>query len=178
MSGDMARVVVVDEYHGKYEVNEFYRPIAEKLCQKFKELSKVPVKNIIFIDNTEGTGKTLDKVKFAQTGKVPTKWAEVLYQLTGKHYALFIEFFKRNIEEMSREQIVALVYHELRHITPGGDLRHHDLDDFSEMVEGLGRTWNTTKAIIPDLLDDDIDWDKLITGQGLLDFSGGLKVVR
>ena len=174
------RVVIVKEFMGKYNINEFYRPIAQALCKKFPEIKSVPINSLLFLDNTEGTGKSLDKIKYAQAGKVPGKWAEVIYQLTGNWYTNYIEFFKRNTEGMTREQIVALVYHELRHIMHDGNLQHHDVEDWSEMHRFFGRNWASTKAIIPDLLDDDIDWDVLESGQQRLNFgdTGGLKVVR
>ncbi|CCO08252.1 putative metallopeptidase [Desulforamulus hydrothermalis] len=161
MSSDNSRIVVVDEWNGKYVINDAYRPIAEALVCKFEELKHVPVKAILFIDNTEGTGKSMNKIKYAQIGKVPEKWQEIIYQVTGRTFQYFMEIFKRNIREMSREQIIALVYHELRHIDYDGGLKHHDIEDWSEMVYGLGLNWSSTKTVIPDLLAEGIDWSNI-----------------
>ncbi len=63
---------------------------------------------------------------------------------------------------MSAEQVVALVYHELRHIDEDGDLVKHDIEDWDSMVATLGKDWNSTKAEILDLLDDEFPgWDSL-----------------
>ena len=65
------------------------------------------------------------------------------------------------IERMSQEQIIALIYHELRHIGPDGDLRDHDIEDWDNMVATLGKDWNSTKAEVKDLLSDDFIWRSL-----------------
>lgn len=158
---NMERIVVVDEWSGKFNINEAYRLIAQALVEKFRELRHIPVKSILFLDNTEDSGKSRDRVKNAQIGKVPEKWQELIYQMTGRAFLYFMEFFKKNTEHMSREQIVALVYHELRHIDTKGDLCHHDIEDWGEMIRGLGVNWSSTKSMIPDLLDDDVDWDNI-----------------
>lgn len=40
---EQKNIIAVDEFGGKYFINEFYRPIAEALQEKFKELKYVPV---------------------------------------------------------------------------------------------------------------------------------------
>jgi hypothetical protein len=174
------RLVVIKEWSGKYAINEAYRPIAEGLVKKYPELRHIAPAAIIFIDNTEGSGKSRDKYKSAQTGKLPEKWSDVIHQLTGRRFDYYIEFFKRNIEQMSREQIVALVYHELRHIGPDGEIIHHDIEDWANMHYKLGANWASTRATIPDLLADGVDWDS-ITGPRLFDEPGDerkLKAVK
>lgn len=159
--GDSSRIVVVDEWNGKYVINEAYRPIAEALVGKFQQLRHIPVKSILFLDNTKGTGKSQDKVKNAQIGKIPDKWQEIIYQVSGRTFQYFMEFFKKNTMDMGPEQIVAIIYHELRHIDIVGDLKHHDIEDWSEMVYGLGLNWSSTKTVIPDLLADGVDWTNI-----------------
>lgn len=176
---DNSRIVVVDEWNGKYVINEAYRPIAEALTNKFRELRHIPVKSILFVDNEDGSGKSMDRIKNAQIGKVPDKWQEIIYQVSGRTFQYFMEFFKKNIRNMSREQIIALVYHELRHIGFDGDIKHHDIEDWSEMIHGLGLNWSSTKTIIPDLLAEGIDWSNINEmGQQMLFKDRALKVVK
>lgn len=157
------RLVVVDEWSGKYLVNEFYRPIAEALVKKFDEIKHVPVEYILFIDNTDSKGMNRNKIKYAQIGKLPEKWLEVIYQLTGRSFGYFMEVFKRNIQDLSREQIVALIYHELRHIGKDGEIVLHDIEDWANMHYKLGPDWANTKRVIPDLLEEGINWDIIYT---------------
>lgn len=155
------RLVKVDEWSGQYLVNDAYRPIAEALIEKYQELGHIIPSTILFVDNTTGTGTTLDRRKNAQIGKIPGKWQEIIQQLTGRKFYYCMELFKKNICEMSQEQIIALIYHELRHIGSDGDLRHHDIEEWAEVIERLGVDWDTTKRSLPDLLDDDVDWDSI-----------------
>lgn len=76
-------------------------------------------------------------------------------------FEYYIEFFKRNIADLSREQIIAVVYHELRHIGPDGEIVLHDIEDWANMHYKLGPRWATTKAAIPDLLAEGVDWDSI-----------------
>lgn len=168
MDIDTSRLVVLPEWGGKYVINEAYRPIAEKLVEKYTELRFKLVDEILFVDNTEDKGKQKDKFKKAQVGKIPEKYQEIIKQLTGRGFSYIMEFYKRNIEMMSREQIIALVYHELRHIGADGDLILHDIEDWANMHYKLGPDWSSTMRAIPDLLKDGVDWDS-ITGPNLFD---------
>jgi len=178
-------LVVVDEWSGKYFINEYYRPIAEKLVEKFPELKYAPVKNILFVENTEDERKKSHKTVFAQISKIPGRWEQIIQQMTGKQFEYMIEIFKENVAGMSREQIVAVIYHELRHIqltmdgdSPKIDLVGHDIDDFINMIEKLGANWPNTRARIPDLLDDSItNWDS-IQGPPTLFPESNLRVVK
>jgi len=74
---------------------------------------------------------------------------------------------------MEKEQIIALVYHELKHIDKYGDLVGHDIEDWTVMVDRLGPEWASTRAMIPNLLDIDVNWDR-IGGYGL--FPGEVRI--
>jgi len=163
MSGDPARIIVIDDWYGKYVINESYRPIAEALVKKYEELRHIQVKSVLFIDNTKGTGKTLNRRKYAQIGKIPERWQDLVYQMTGRVFMYFVEMFKRNIEHMSREQVVALIYHELRHIIPDGNMRHHDIEEWDNILTGLGTGWAAPNVSIPDLLEKDIGWNSIVS---------------
>ena len=176
--GKPENIIVVDTFTGRYFINEAYRPIAKALTEKYEELSHISVNNILFIENTNTAKKKSGSAIFAQIGTIPEKWEEIIYQTTGKKFYYMMEIFKVNVFAMSREQIVALIYHELRHIGPDGKLIGHDIEDWSNMVEKLGVNWGTTFASIPDLLDEDIDWDSIDGPTTLFPAETTLKVVK
>ena len=151
----------VENYRGKFVINEAYRPIAKALCVKFPELKHIPVDSILFLDLTEAKGVTGNKIKNAQISKMPDKWHKIIYQLTGRRFRYYMEFFKRNTGNMSKEQIIALIYHELRHIGMDGNLVHHDIEEWANMYHRLGVDWSHTKRKLPDLLDAEVDWDSI-----------------
>jgi hypothetical protein len=79
--------------------------------------------------------------------------------MTGYEY--IIEIRNWFINQMSKEQITALLYHELRHIGDGSIIKH-DIEDWNCMVATLGSDWATTQAQIIDILNDDFEqWDYL-----------------
>ena len=178
-------IIAVEEFDGKYKINEDYRPMAEALKSKFKELEYVPVKNILFIENMEDKRKKNNSIVYAQISKMPPKFEEIIYQVTGKYFEYMLEIFKENTMLMSREQIVALVYHELKHIQlvqskdgPKVDIVGHDVEDWLNMVEKLGLNWATTKGQIPDLLDKGISWESIEGPMNLFPAETSLKLVR
>jgi uncharacterized protein YqiB (DUF1249 family) len=184
-TGEIKSLVVVDEYGGEYSINEAYRPIAEHLKEKFEELEHVPVDSILFIDRQETKQKRANKTVCAQVSKVPTRFQAIIYQLTGYTFTFMIEVFKANTAYMTRPQIVALLYHEMRHIQlvvtdSGADIKivGHDIEDWTQMVEKLGVNWNSEKQQIPNLLDNSItDWDS-IEGPQMLFSEMNLRLVK
>lgn len=155
------KLLAVENYRGKFQVNEAYRPIAVSLCKKFPELKHVPTGSILFLDLTEAKGVTNNKIINAQISKMPEKWHEIIYQLTGRRFQYYMEFFQRNIGHMSKEQIILLIYHELRHVGMDGSLVHHDIEEWANMYHRLGVDWSATKRKLPDLLDTEVDWDSI-----------------
>ncbi|MFZ3172055.1 MAG: putative metallopeptidase [Carboxydocellales bacterium] len=178
-------IIAVEEFNGKYKINEDYRPIAEGLFAKFKELEYVPVKNILFIENTEDKRKKNNSIIYAQISKMPGKFEDIIYQVTKKHFEYMLEIFKENTLQMSRQQIIALIYHELKHIqlvrTPDGpkvDIVRHDVEDWFNMVEKLGVDWASTKGQIPNLLDENINWESIEGPDNLFPAETSLKLVK
>lgn len=155
------KLIQVEEFDGKYFINEAYRPIALALVRKYKELNHIIVGEILFVEDTESTKKKNGQIVFAQIGLIPEKWDDIVYQLTGKRFGYLMEIYKINIAMMSREQIFALIYHELRHIGIGGKMVDHEINDWINMVEKLGLDWNSTQRSIPNLLDEDVDWESI-----------------
>lgn len=162
MSNDAAVVVVVDEWSGKYVINDEYRPLANNLIRKYETLKHIPVGSILFLENTDSKGKNKNKVKYAQINKMPDKWQQIIKQLTGRYFGYYMEIYKRNTEKMSREQVIAAIYHELRHIGRDGEIIHHDIEDWADMYYHLGHDWATTKRVIPNLLDEGVNWDSIM----------------
>lgn len=182
---DNKNIIAVDEFNGKYKINENYRPIAQALVEKFKELEYVPVKNILFIENLEDKRKKNNAIVYAQISKVPGKWEEIIYQVTEKHFDYMMEIFKENTTEMSREQIIALIYHELRHIQivtkKDGrelDIVAHDVEEWLNMAEKLGLNWQSTMSQVPDLLADGVDWNSIEGPMNLFPAETSLKLVK
>jgi len=136
--------------------NWIYRPIAEKLVKKFPEIKHINPHRILFIEDTEWKKPNNNKKQWiARISKANKQFAE----MTGYDYIL--ETRRYYIERMSREQIIALIYHELRHIGFEGDIVPHDIEDWDNMIATLGKDWASTKAEIKNLIDDDIAWEEL-----------------
>lgn len=178
-------IIAVEEFTGKYKINESYRPIAEALKAKFEELKYVPVNSILFVEIDEDKRKKNNSTVYAQIGKVPSKWSDIIYQVTGKYFDYMLEIFKENIYHMSREQIVALIYHELRHIQlvatkegPKVDIVSHDVEDWLNMVEKLGLNWADTKSQVPNLLDASVNWESITGPATLFPEETALKLVK
>lgn len=136
--------------------NYYYRPIAEKLIEKFTEIRHINPHKILFIEDTDWEEKkTTGRTWMARVKIANKEFAD----MTGYDY--IIEFREFYTERMQKEQIVALVYHELRHIGTDGKLVKHDIEDWENMVATLGVDWATTLGDIPDLIDELDEWDEL-----------------
>jgi hypothetical protein len=97
--------------------------------------------------------------------------------MTGYEYIL--ETRSYYTDSMQREQLIALLYHELRHIDKDGYIVKHDVEDWGNMVATLGIDWATTQATIKDILSDDFDeWSVLEPVAKQLNMFGGLRAVR
>lgn len=134
--------------------NFIYRPIAKKLVEKFPELKHIKPMGILFIEDMEWEMPDSVKPKRHWMARI-LKANKHLDFMTGYDYVL--ETRNYFIDRMSREQLVALIYHELRHIDKYGDLVSHDVEDWDNLVATLGRDWATTQAQIIDILEDDFE---------------------
>ncbi|WHH58291.1 putative metallopeptidase [Petroclostridium sp. X23] len=156
--GNLKHVRTLD--NGRYDTkhwikNYYYRPIAERLVRKFDEIRHVPTAKILFIEDTEWTPGTAKQPWMAQIRMANNQ----LLAMTGYEYVM--ELRQYYIEQMTREQVIGVVYHELRHIDVDGALLKHDIEDWSDMVRTLGENWATSKANIIDILDEEFPgWDE------------------
>ncbi|MBC8589352.1 putative metallopeptidase [Paratissierella segnis] len=138
--------------------NWVYRPIAEKLVKRFEELEHIRPRLILFLEDMEWEEPKSDKPKkhwIARISKSNKQFAEI------SGYKYILETRNYYIGEMQREQIIALLYHELRHIDQFGDLQPHDTEDWSNMLATLGTDWATTQSKIQNILEDDVIWREL-----------------
>lgn len=135
--------------------NYLYRPIAEKLVLKFKELKHIRPKKILFIEDTLYEPKGDKKSWVARIGKASKQFQA----MTGYEYICQLREYY--VDKMNAEQVIALIYHELRHIDLEGDLVKHDIEDWSNMIATLGADWAETKAQIKNILEDDFEWEQL-----------------
>lgn len=138
--------------------NYIYRPIAERLIEKFPELKHINPRSILFIEDMDWEKPNSERPKkhwMARISKANKQFAAA----TG--YSYILETRNYFIERMSRAQIIALIYHELRHIDTYGDLQPHDIEDWDNMIATLGKDWDTTKEEIQNLIEDDIIWKEL-----------------
>jgi len=134
--------------------NDVYRPIANKLVARFEEFKHIRPEKILFLEDmdwTPGANSWIARV---------SKSNKQMKQMVGYEYVL--ETRNWYTKDMSKEQIIALIYHELKHIDEDGNLIKHDVEDWGEMVATLGVDWATTQGNIINILDDDFeDWDEL-----------------
>lgn len=142
-------------------VNKKIRPIAERLIKKYGELNHIDPSRILFVVNHKSTGSK-KQMTLAKTSKIPPKWIEMLYQLGSCSYFYIIEFYAKTTAAMDESQIVALVYRELRRIGSEGDLLSPDVAEWYQVLIGLGRKWFYPDVTCPNLLDDNVDWKKLM----------------
>lgn len=146
-----------------YEIiNSKMRPVAASLIKKFKELEHIDPDKILFIVNHRSRGGSKGKVLLAKTFKISDRWTELFYQHGGCTYFYGIEYIAKTTAAMDENQIVALTYRELRKIGPEGDLLTYDIQDWWQILMGLGRKWFYPDNTCPNLLDDNVDWKKLM----------------
>ena len=148
--------ITLGQYDHKHEIVNFkYAPIAEKLKAKFEELSHIDISRILFLE---------DFISFA--GKPPREhtWVARVKKAPADvkniwGYWHIITIRQHLVSDKSNEQIVALIYHELRHIGKFGDVIPHDIEDWSNIVETFGKDWfDGIYYKVDDILSDNFEW--------------------
>lgn len=142
-------------------VNNRMRPFAEQLIAKFSELKHIDPNKILFVLNHKAAGSKR-RIVLANTTRISPKWTEILYQIAGVSYFYKIEFYARTTATLDESQMIALLYSELRRIGPEGKMLVPDVHDWWQVVIGLGRKWFYPDETCPNLLDDGVDWKKLM----------------
>lgn len=160
-SGKLHHIRELDnaKFGEKHWIKNFvYGPIANKLVKKFEELKHINPKWVLFIEDMGWEEPKSSKPKKYWRARI-SKANKQFSEMTGYEYIL--ETRNYYIERMQREQIIALIYHELRHIDKFGDIQPHDIEDWNNVIATLGTDWATTQAKIKDLLEDKILWKEL-----------------
>lgn len=135
-------------------VNEFYEPIARALIHKFEETFKHLNKSrILFIEDREWEPQNASWNWKARIKKVSDQFKEA----TGYDY--IIETRGYYTSEMTREQLVLLIYHELKHVGLDGKLIHHDIEDWGNIVATFGREWHEGTQEVINILSDEFETD-------------------
>lgn len=142
--------------------NDRYKPVAEQLVEKFNELQHVDPQSILFVMNTKGKAKKGKAPILAKTSKVPPKWQEIMFQTGSPAYFYIIEFSEADTSALDENQMIALIYHELRRIDLNGNVTIPDVHDWYQLLIGLGRYWYQADATCPNLLDEAVDWQNLM----------------
>jgi hypothetical protein len=147
-----------------YEIcNKRMKPLAEALIKKFDELHHIDPDKILFVVNHRSAGSR-KRVVLAHTTRISPKWTELMFQLSNnkKSYFYMIEFYARTTAAMDESQMIALLYSELRRIGPEGEMLIPDVHDWWQLIMGLGRKWFYPDVTCPNLLDDGVNWKKLM----------------
>lgn len=130
--------------------NDMYGHIAELLVEKFVELAHINVNKILFLEDVQWELKAPGKRQWMARASKANAW---LTNTWG--YRFVIQFRRYFTEKMSEEQLIALIYHELRHIGYYDEIIPHDIEDWSNMVATMGKDWTDANSSIIDILDDE-----------------------
>ncbi|MCT4507923.1 MAG: putative metallopeptidase [Tepidibacter sp.] len=153
--------------------NYLYKTIAEKLVERFPEIRHIHPRTILFIEDMEWKPTAAKQPWIARIKKANNE----LESMLGYEYVL--ETRNYYIERMSNNQVIALIYHELRHIDEDGSLKKHDIEDWSNMVATLGKDWATTPEAIENILGDDFEgWDDLRKAGRQISMFESLRMVK
>lgn len=153
--------------------NYLYGPLAKRLIEKFDEIRHIKSEKILFIEDTEWEPGIAKQPWIARIKKANRE----LESITGYEYVMEIRGYYT--DKMSKSQVIALIYHELRHIHQDGTLIKHNIEDWGNMVATLGKDWATTMEAIENILDDDfIGWDDLRKAGRQISMFEGLRMVK
>lgn len=158
-SGHLHHIRELDnaKFGDKHWIKNFiYKSIAKRLVAKFPELKHISIPRVLFIEDMEWKDPVNGKSQWMAKISKANKQFETM-----SGYSYILETRNHYIEKMSREQIVMLLYHELRHIDKFGDLIPHDVEDWSNLLATVGTDWATTQTKIKNLIDDEIIWIEL-----------------
>jgi len=162
-SGEQKHIRRLD--NGKYGDNHWiknniYRSITIKLKEKFEELKHIKPHRILFIEDMNWSKTASQKNPWKARIKKVSKDLEAT---TGYWYVL--ETRSYFVENMSDEQLVALLYSTLRQIDMDGDIIEPNIVGWSNIIATLGAGWDDENSFIDNILGDDFDnWNELPKG--------------
>lgn len=148
---------IVNGGFGKFKISNYlYYDLVVKLVNKFKELKHIDYRSILFLVDEMWEPGSAKRNWIAKTSKANAQ----LKASWGYYY--IIEIRQHYTDQMDDAQVVALIYHELKHIGKGGELNDHDIEDWENMIATLGKDWMAENTSIPNILDDDFAyWSNL-----------------
>lgn len=142
--------------NGKYDLkhwikNEFYKPLAEKIKDKYKEqipeFNSIKIDRLLFLEDIDYVGDEMSRNDDVMWIK---KAPKQLTDLTGYRFIIFSREFW--MSRISKEQILWHIYSVLKQID-GDKLREPDIKGWKEVLGTLGYGWETTLSPVPNLLE-------------------------
>lgn len=142
--------------NGKYDLkhwikNEFYKPLAEKIKDKYKEqipeFNSIKIDRLLFLEDIDYVGDEMSRNDDVMWIK---KAPKQLTDLTGYRFIIFSREFW--MSRISKEQILWHIYSVLKQIN-GDKLREPDIKGWKEVLGTLGYGWETTLSPVPNLLE-------------------------
>lgn len=131
-----------------WEIREDYRPLLKKIKKLFPTvLEHVRTKKILLVGFQNPSSRYV-----AQIRRNAYPWS-----LTSPNYDYVITFHSTRFDEYRTHKKLYVVLHELLHIPVGGfekdnkhtyrKLKHHDVEDFSELIDVYGFRLERAKDI-------------------------------
>lgn len=165
---------IINGDFGKFRISNYlYYPLVKKLIAKFKELEHIHYHQILFLVDEmwePGSAKRNWMAKASKANaQLKASWG----------YDYIIEIRQHYTDHMDDAQVVALIYHELKHIGTAGELNEHDIEDFENMIATLGKDWMAENTSIPNILDDDFAyWSNLRKSGMQVNFFDNFELIR
>ncbi|KXG78268.1 putative metallopeptidase [Thermotalea metallivorans] len=132
----------------------YYAPIVEKIIKKFEptlghleEMQRL----IIYIQDAASKGNKKQPTP-VEIKKINAFASDFL------GYSYLMEFKACYIDQMSHNQLIVHIYRELLRIHPDGSILKPTEKLTGHIPHTLGRDWDTTKADIPNILEQDFQW--------------------
>lgn len=142
-----------------------YRYIVEALIAKFGEHELQGAARfaptLVIVENVKKKPSKANKRTCAKVLKVPERFREIFLQLTdGRNVTHVLEIYRKNCVAFEENHYKVLLYHELKHVGMDGSLMPHDVEEWFDVLVGLGPRWPANE--IPDLLQPDISWKNIM----------------
>lgn len=141
-----------------YEEVTEVREIIQDLCDKYPdELWAIRPNTIITLGvSNKERPKSSKKLASIRPLKGSTK---ALMMINNVEVRYIIEVYWSDYNEWSNSQKVAVIFHELLHISSDiGKTVKHDIEDFKIMVDKLGVDWFNDKEL-PNLLNEKVEFN-------------------
>lgn len=118
--------------------NNRYKFIIETLCNNFSELKHINPEDIVIVSNIKVDYKEkIQKLIYADITKISDRLFEVISQYYNNKnpFKYILQIYENHITELSLNQLIIVIYHELLHIGEDGILINHDFEDFYAVID-------------------------------------------